>query len=669
MPKISNFKATFDTGELSPRLLARVDLPIYNKAAKRIENAYPLIHGGVTKRRGTLFVGALKNESQRARLIPFEFSTSRRFMLVLNGGVIQFIKVGAFVETSPGVRYEFAIPYSAAELPDVQFAQSGNTMYLVHPNHFPRLLQRISDTVWTLTNIPFTYRAVSDVTFANAFISFKIINGSERFKSGDYFTITTTAGAISGTVGPVLVGGVGPPAANGQIAGVVSQPGSTTTETWTITCVLSTPGRQEWSVSGSVSGEAPAYWKTGSYPQTVAFFEQRLFFGGSPQFPQTIWASAAGDYLNLTVGNRDSDGIISTIASNEYSAITHMVSARSLLPLTTSTEFSFAGNNNSSLSGTSGNVIKDHTRHGSSNVKPLRIGREVIFLQREGRKARAISYSVTEDANVAPDITLYAEHLTRFATITDMAFSPDPDYIAWMVLSDGRITSLTLAREYDQIAWAQHSTDGHFENVGSVASASSTDTFLIVKRTIDGVERRFVELFDYEEENIVFMDCSAFYEGTPVTTISGLSNLEGKTVTIVADGVVHPSRVVLSGSITLEAPASIVAVGLPFTTTIELLNPEFGDASSSSQGRTVSITDVTLKFQDTVNCKLNGVDIPFRTNLIGLDTAVQPFTGDKQVKSLGWRSPQTDNPKNNIVTSDTPTPFTLLGVFVDAQVN
>lgn len=666
MPKLSNFKCTFDTGEISPRLQARVDLPIYSKSAKTIRNAYPLIHGGVTKRRGTLFIGALKNESQRARLIPFVFSTARRFMLVLNGGVIQFLKDGAFVETSPGVRYEAAIPYSAAELSDVQFAQSGNTMYLVHPNHEPRLLQRISDTVWTISVIPFTYNAVSDVTFSNAFISFRIINGSERFKVGDYFTITTTAGVITASTLPVYVG---TPTANGQVAGKASMPGSTTSETWTVTCVLSTPGRQEWSVVGSVSGSPAAYWKSGNYPQTVAFFEQRLFFGGSPQFPQHIWASAAGDYLNLTVGNRDSDGIISQIAGNEYSAITHMVSARSLLPLTTSTEFSFAGNNNSSLSGISGNVIKDHTRHGSSAVKPLRIGREVIFLQREGRKARAISYSVTEDANVAPDITLYAEHLTRTATFTDMTFSADPDYIAWLVMSDGRMASLTLAREYEQIAWAQHDTDGVFENVGSVPSDTSTDTYMIVKRTIDSVERRYVELFDYEETNIVFLDCAAYYEGTPLTTVTGLNHLEGKTVSIVTDGVVHPSRVVVAGSITLEAPAEIIMIGLPFTTTIELLNPEFGDASSSSQGRTVSITDVTLKFQDTVNCKLNGVDIPFRTNLIGLDTAIAPFTGDKHVKSLGWRSPKTNNPQNNVVESDTPTPFTLLGVFVDAQIN
>lgn len=662
MPKLTRFQTSFEYGEISPRLLARADLPAYNKATKAMRNAYALIHGGATRRRGTLFVGAVRTEAQRTRFIPFTFSDTRRFMLVLNGGFIQFIKEGAFVESSPGTRYQLAIPYTEAELPNVKFAQAGNTLYLVHPSHAPRLLQRISDTNWTLTNIPFVYSAVSDITFSNAFISFRLINGSNRFNVGDRFTITTTAGAIT-TISAITLG-TGTPAANGQIAGVISMPGSNTSETWTITCTLSTPSRQEWSVVGSVSGAAIAYWKTGNFPQTVAFFEQRLFFGGSPQFPQHIWGTAAGDYTNLTVGNRDSDGVIVQIAGNDYNEIVHLVPARALLPMTTSTEFSFAGPSNFAISGISSNVIKDHTRHGSNNVKPLRIGQEVIFLQREGRKARAISYSVTEDANVAPDITILAEHLTRNSSYIDMAFAPDPDYIAWFVRSDGKLASLTLAREFDTTAWALHETDGEFENVATVPGALASDVYVIVKRIVNGVTRRYVEIFDYEDVNTVYPDCSVYYEGAPISTITGLGHLEGKTVDVLTNGVVHPQRVVTGGSIALEAPASTIILGLPNEVRLELLNPEFGDASSTSQGRAVSVTEITVRFQDTVNCKINGVVIPFRTTLNNLNTGIEPYTGDKKVKAMGWRSPN-----NILLSTDTPTPFTVLGVVVEAQVN
>ncbi|MDO8385089.1 MAG: hypothetical protein Q7T13_01650 [Polaromonas sp.] len=657
MAKLNKFITSFEFGEISPRLLARVDLPAYNKATKTQENYYTLIHGGATKRRGTLYVGGVADETEAARLIPFVFSVDQKFMLVLNGGLIQFLSEGEFIESSPGVRYQLAIPYSESEIAEVQYAQSGNTMYLVHPRHHPKVLQRITDTNWTLTNIPFIYSAVSDVTFSNAFITFKIINGSTVFPVASSFTITTVAGAITGTSS---ISGAG----NGQVAGVASMPGSTTTETWTVTCTLSSAGRQEWSVTGSVSGAASAYWKANNYPQSVSFFEQRLYFGGSPQFPQHIWGSVAGDYFNFTVGNRDSDGVALQIAGNDYNSITHMVSARSLMPLTSSTEFSLSGPGANAISGISSNVIKDHTRHGSNVVKPLRIGREIVFLQRDGKKARAISYSVTEDANVAPDITIFAEHMTRSATMVDMAFAADPDYIAWIVRSDGQLLSLTLAREFETTAWARHTTNGLFENVATVPGESADDVYLVVQRTIDGVEHRYVELFDYSEVDVCYSDSAVYFVGAPSTSITGLDHLEGETVSVVADGVVHPELTVTAGAITLQSPASTVIVGLPYTSTLELLNPEFGDASSSSQSRAMGVTDIVVRFQDTLNCKVNGVVIPFRTNTLGLDAEIPAFTGDKRVKSLGWRSPN-----NIVITSDTPTPSTILGVMIEAAVN
>lgn len=669
MPKLQKIQTSFEFGEISPRLLARIDLPAYNKATKTMENAYSLIHGGALKRPGTLFVGPVKVESETTKLVPFVFNESTQFMLVLNGGFIQFLKDGAFVESSPGVRYQLAVPYTAAQLSRIDYAQSGNTMYLVHPSHPPKLLQRVTDTNWTLSDIPFTYFAVSDVTFSNAFISFKIINGSERFRSGDRFTITTSGGAIS-TVS-ALSPAAGTPPSNGIIAGVVSMPGSTTSETWTITCTLSTTSRQEWSVVGSVSGSPAAYWKPGSYPQTVAFFEQRLFFGGSPQFPQHIWGSGAGDYLNMTVGNRDGDGVILQIAGNDFNGITHLVSARNLLALTTSTEFSVAGPNNFSISGISGNIVKDHTRNGSNRVRPLRIGREVIFLQRDGKKARAIGYSVTEDANVAPDITIFAEHLTRESTFTGMAFAPNPDYIAWVVRSDGQMMSLTLERDFETQSWARHVTDGKFEAVGTVPGEAASDVYVVVQRKINGVTRRFIEKLDYDLRDRVYTDSTAIYEGTATTTVSGLSHLEGKTVTAIVkenagdeNGVVHPDRVVTGGMIGFEYPVEFAAIGLPFTTTLELLDPEFGDVTSPSAGRTKSVVDVVVRFQDTVNAKINGSVIPFRNIGDQMNSPVAEYTGDKRLKTLGWTSP------NNIrITSDTPTPFSVLGVIVEAQVN
>jgi hypothetical protein len=53
--------------------------------------------------------------------------------------------------------------------------------------------------------------------------------------------------------------------------------------------------------------------------------------------------------------------------------------------------------------------------------------------------------------------------------------------------------------------------------------------------------------------------------------ISGLNHLEGKTVSILADGAVHPQRVVSSGQITLDRAHSVVHVGLQYIADLKTL--------------------------------------------------------------------------------------------------
>jgi hypothetical protein len=59
-----------------------------------------------------------------------------------------------------------------------------------------------------------------------------------------------------------------------------------------------------------------------------------------------------------------------------------------------------------------------------------------------------------------------------------------------------------------------------------------------------------------------------------VNTLSGLDHLEGRTVTALVDGSVNTDMLVVGGSVTLDAPATIAHVGLPYTARIETLDAE-----------------------------------------------------------------------------------------------
>ena len=89
------------------------------------------------------------------------------------------------------------------------------------------------------------------------------------------------------------------------------------------------------------------------------------------------------------------------------------------------------------------------------------------------------------------------------------------------------------------------------------------------------------------------------YQNTPRTDwslaahiISGLGHLEGKTVSVLADGRTQLSQVVVGGVITLEHPGVLVHVGLPYISDFETL--EISSPQSSIRDKQQLIKKVTL---------------------------------------------------------------------------
>lgn len=648
-------QTSFTTGEISPRLLARVDLDSYENATKTMENVYPLPHGGAKRRPGSIFVGAVKDGTEDARLVPFVFSRTNAYILVLNADVMQFVKDGAFIEDG-GSRVEIAIPWAEIDLPFIDYAQSGSVMFFTHPDVSPRILERASDISWVLTPMVFTFNAISDAWYYSAYLNFKLITSGDGFKVNDNYRIVTNgSGGITSQSWTTRTG-------TGDITGIDiyadNDPGGG--QTWNILCTFATDQRQEFTVTGSVTGQPTAQWTTTSYPKSVSFYEQRLYFGGTDRDPQTIWGSGIADYFNLTVGPNSDDGVNFTIASNRYDEIIHLEAARSLMPLTYGGEFSLTGGD-LGITPTAA-VLRGHTFHGTKHgVKPQRIGEEVLFCQKDGKKVRAISYDVTIDGNVAADLTILAEHITGIgAGILDMSYMQDPDSILWAIRDDGVLLSLTHLRSQSVTAWSRHITQGSYSNVSTIPEGSTDTTYLIVDRTVNSIDVRYVEYFDYD----TYTDSGLHGVTTSATdTWAGLDHLEGETVKVRADGKVHPDVTVASGQIVLDYTAEEIEVGLGFESTIELLHPEVVFADGTGQGSQLRVFEAVLRLQETVGLSVNGKTVPIHNTQSLMDTAPVPFTGDKDVRLVGWSSP------NNIQIQQTlPAPFTLLGVILKITV-
>jgi len=195
-------------------------------------------------------------------------------------------------------------------------------------------------------------------------------------------------------------------------------------------------------------------------------------------------------------------------------------------------------------------------------------------------------------------------------------------------------------------------------------------TWVIVKRTVNGITRRYVEFLnelDFDETDNTsfnFLDSALSYSGSAVTTLSNLEHLEGQVVSILADGATHPDRTVTSGSITLDRSAKNVKIGLNYISLLQTMRLDAGSQDGTSQAKTKRIYDITVRMFETIGVEvgpnLSDMErIPFRSSADLMDEGIPPFTGDKEVEFRG--NYETDG--FIYVRQSQPLPFTILSLY------
>ena len=667
MARVAVQLTNFTGGELSPRLDGRNDLTKYASGCKTLENMIVYPHGSAARRPGTQFVAEVKDSTKKTRLIPFEFSTTQTYMLEFGDQYIRFYKDNGVI-LSGGSPYEIVSPYLEAELFEIKFAQSADVMYICHPNHAVRKLSRTGHTAWTLTEVNFTNGPYLDnnITTTTFTISAHTVGAGRTLTASAITGINSDTGFQTTDVGRLVQ------FRNGY--GKITARTSTTVVTIEILKDMgSTSSSTDWSLG--------AFSNTTGHATCVTFFEQRLVFAGTKSQPQTLFFSKSGDYENMDENRggtvADDDAIIYTIASNQVNAIRFMTSTRTLIVGTAGGEFTVSGGGTDSAITPTNILIKRQSNHGAANLDAIAVGNVTLFLQRAKRKIRELAYNFDVDGYLAPDMTILAEHISE-SGITQMAYQQEPNQIIWCVRTDGQLIALTYQREQQVVAWHRHIFGGSFSTgdavCESVAALPTDDNeyqiWVIIKRTINSVTKRYVEYlhtFDFDETDNTdfnFLDSQLSYSGSPVTSISGLSHLEGQTVAILADGATHPRKTVTSGSISLERSASKVKVGLPYTSLLQTMRLDAGSQDGTSQGKTKRIFDITLRIYESIGIEvgpdLNNMErIPFRSSATLMNQAIPVFTGDKEIEFRG--NYETDG--YVYVRQDQPLPLTILSLY------
>lgn len=358
-----------------------------------------------------------------------------------------------------------------------------------------------------------------------------------------------------------------PAVKDGRIESVIVRSGGQNYTSPKLT-VVSTSGSGA-SLSANV-GQAP------DYPGAVSYFEQRRWFGGTQNRPNNLWATRPGTEADMSYSlpTQSDDRIAVRVAAREANRILHIVPLAQLMLMTGAAEWRVSPLNSDAITPESMSV-RPQSYVGASNVQPLVIGSSMIYGAGRGGHLRELGYNYEAGGYISGDVCLRAPHLFDNLTIVDLAYSKAPTPMVWAVSSSGKMIAMTYVPEQQVGGFSTVETNGSIESVCVVAEGEEDICYVEVLRTIGGEPVRFVERMSerqYSElKECVYVDCAGTYRGEAKKEITGLTWLEGETVSILADGAVEPPQAVKDGKITLTYPAKVVHVGLPFMADMKTL--------------------------------------------------------------------------------------------------
>ena len=650
MARFVDFQTNFVTGELDPLLRARVDLQQYNNALAKATNVVIQPQGGLRRRPGLKHIIELPNSGTESaangvRLINFEFSVDDSYMLCFVATRMFVIKDGVLITNINGTGNNFlTTSITAAMLDDLCWVQSADTMVIVHPDLSPvKLVRGGTDASWTISTITFDsiplYAFALTVSNPAADITPSAVSGN--------VTITASAGVFSaGNVNQYINSS---PQGRAKIVEFVS-----TTEVKAVTeypffsTALIASGN--WELE---AGYESVWSATKGYPRSVTFHEGRLYFGGSKSRPSTIWGSKVGLFFDFSATELlDDDAVEATLDTSQLNVIVDMLSGRDLQVFTTGGEFFVpqAGTDPiTPLTLTFKNVSKNGTKPGT-RVETIETG--TIFVQRQGKALNEFLFSDTQLTYVTSRISLLSGHLLkgpkrialRRATSTD-----EGDLLLVVNATDGTLAVFSVMRSQQVVAPSEYTTDGTFVDV----QTDVNDIYCATKRTFNGTDRYFVELF----QDARFTDCA--FIGGAAASASSLPH-EGKALNVICDGVPQSNETVSSGSVTFDrASTASYEVGLPFTVLAKTMPAEIQLQSGTRVSFKKRIVQVNAIVNDSQHLNINNQPVPFRNfdNPL-LDLPIQEFTGVKRLDGIrGYEREAAIE-----VTQTLPLKMTLLGL-------
>lgn len=256
------------------------------------------------------------------------------------------------------------------------------------------------------------------------------------------------------------------------------------------------------SPAGAWTLEEASWSGTNGFPRTGEFVQGRLVQASTKAQPTTWWMSASDDFDNYAIGVTADTALEFTITKKRVNRIDWIADHFSMFIGTAGSEFIVeSGKADTPFGGDVVPSVKSTSYEGGAPVQPSILNRQLIFLDRSRKKIFTLLFDIYTSNYQASEITGAAEHITGTGIkLGPMAFTTRPDPRIYFVREDGQLIALTFFVEEKVIGFTRIVTKGTFESVAVIPQPGGGPdlVWVIVRRTVSGQTRRYVEFFENE---------------------------------------------------------------------------------------------------------------------------------------------------------------------------
>ncbi|MBA43614.1 MAG: hypothetical protein CMF62_06390 [Magnetococcales bacterium] len=567
---------SFVVGMVTPSVSSREELDIYERALEVGENVLINPQGDIQGRPGLRMI----EEVSQGRMRNFIFNRTQRYLLIFREGAIDVYRDEVKIFTSTDT---LLASITTARLKQITFAQRADVMLIFHEDFQTLEFARYADNDWRVSEAE--YKNIPVFPFDGVTVSNPAAAITPSAKSGRVSIEADASVFSSSHVGQYIAMSYGRVRiqefeSGTKVIGAVEQ------ELFDDAQV----GSGDWELE---VGYEPVMSSTRGWPGSGTFSnDDRLVVGGLKSRPQTRLESATSEYFNFDVGiGGPTDAIDESLGGNTISQIIHVHQGTTLQLLTSSGMYFVPNNPDGTKS-----FAQETSEYPAGNVPPVRLDGATFYADENGKVIYELVYNDIDRKYNADNATLlFSAYINNIQAMAHRGATQtnDAQYL-FVVNGDGTVGVLNKLRAQNLHGWSQLTTLGEFEDVCVIGS----DVYFIVKRSINGVEKRFLEIFD----DAHVMDCSVKLSSeTPqqVWTDTELEYLNGQEVYLRGDEYPRGSTVVDTGSVNMTEEVSDIEVGLFKSVRVKNLPPSLTKEGKELGGVHKGVAFVKLNLIDT----------------------------------------------------------------------